>query len=161
MGGYLLYDHPEISISLDGHADSFGEELVIEFMTVRQGYAGWEEIQDRYGVDWTLTRRAAPVNQLLEISPEWELVERDDVSALALYLAISAASQSAAFYGQRTTAVGEGANRILLFRPTFDPRTAVVEDLLEELNASASFHAGAVILPEGGLFHFLLRELSA
>ncbi|MCL7971820.1 MAG: hypothetical protein M8866_06990, partial [marine benthic group bacterium] len=81
-GGYLLYDHPEIAIFLDGHADFFGEQLVREYMTVRQGYAGWGEILDRYGVDWTLTRRAAPVNQLLELSPEWELVEGDGVSAL-------------------------------------------------------------------------------
>jgi hypothetical protein len=51
-------------------------------MTVRQGYAGWGEILDRYGVDWTLTRRAAPVNQLLELSPEWELVEKDGVATL-------------------------------------------------------------------------------
>lgn len=81
-GGYLLYEHPKIQIFLDGHADFFGEELVREYMTVRQGYAGWNEILDRYGVDWTLTRRAAPVNQLLEVSPDWELVERDGVSAL-------------------------------------------------------------------------------
>ena len=81
-GGYLLYEHPEILIFLDGHADFFGEELVGEYMTVRQGYAGWSEILDRYGVDWTLTRRSAPVNQLLEVSPDWELVERDGVSAV-------------------------------------------------------------------------------
>ncbi|MCL7938618.1 MAG: hypothetical protein M8844_10680 [marine benthic group bacterium] len=81
-GGYLLYHHPEIAIFLDGHADFFGEQLVRDYMTVRQGYAGWADVLDRYGVDWTLTRRAAPVNQLLELSPEWEFVERDGVSAL-------------------------------------------------------------------------------
>jgi hypothetical protein len=81
-GGYLLYEHPEIPIFLDGHADFFGEELVREYVTVRQGYAGWNEILDHYGVDWTLTRRSAPVNQLLDISPEWELVARDHASAL-------------------------------------------------------------------------------
>jgi hypothetical protein len=81
-GGYLLYDYPGIKIFLDGHADFFGEELVREYMTVRQGYAGWADILDRYGVDWTLTRRTAPLNQLLELSPQWEIVEQDELSAL-------------------------------------------------------------------------------
>jgi hypothetical protein len=81
-GGYLLYEYPEIPIFLDGHADFFGEDLVREYMTVRQGYPGWAEILDRYGVDWTLTRRAAPLNQLLELSSDWEPVERDEVAIL-------------------------------------------------------------------------------
>ena len=81
-GGFLLYEHPEIKIFLDGHADFFGESLVREYVAVRQGQAGWENILDRYGVDWTLTRSIAPINQLLEASPEWELVERDPLSAL-------------------------------------------------------------------------------
>jgi hypothetical protein len=86
---------------------------------------------------------------------------RSTGSALALFLAISAASQSAAFYGKRTSAVGEGGNRMLIFDPSFDPRSTLFEDLLGRLDASESFHAGAVILPEGGLFHFLLQEPSA
>jgi hypothetical protein len=81
-GGYLLYEYPEIPIFLDGHADFFGEDLVREYMAVRQGYPGWAEILDRYGVDWTLTRTAAPLNQLLELSSDWEPVSRDEVATL-------------------------------------------------------------------------------
>ena len=81
-GGFLLYEYPDVAIFLDGHADFFGEDLVREYMTVRQGHEGWAEILDRYRVDWTLTRSNAPLNQLLESSPAWELVERDAVSAL-------------------------------------------------------------------------------
>lgn len=81
-GGYLLYDHPEVMIFLDGQADFFGERLVRDYMTVRQGYPGWSELLDRYDVDWTLTRRGAPLNQLLELSPEWALVDRDAVAVL-------------------------------------------------------------------------------
>lgn len=82
-------------------------------------------------------------------------------SALALYLAISAASQSAAFYAKRTTAVGTAANRTLVFNSDFDPRTPLFQEILQELDSSSSFREGAVILPEGGLLHFLLQEPSA
>jgi len=81
-------------------------------------------------------------------------------SALALYLAISAASQSAAFYTKRTAVVGAAANRTFLFQPEFDPRTDLFRDLLRALEASPGFHAGAIILPEGGLLHFMLQEPS-
>jgi hypothetical protein len=81
-------------------------------------------------------------------------------SALALYLAISAASQSAVFYTKRTVVVGEAANRTFLFQPEFDPRTDRFRDLLRVLDASPGFHAGAIILPEGGLLHFMLQEPS-
>lgn len=82
-------------------------------------------------------------------------------TALALYLALSSVSQSAAFYMKRTAAVGAGANRIILLQPAFDPRTDQFRGLLRELGASSSFRAGSVIVPEGGLFHFLLQEPSA
>jgi hypothetical protein len=89
------------------------------------------------------------------------LIRRQSIgSALALFLAISAASQSTAFYVKRTLAVGEGGSRMLIFHPSFDPRSTLFEELLGRLDASASFHAGAVILPEGGLFHVLLEEPS-
>ena len=81
-------------------------------------------------------------------------------SALALFLALSAASQSAAFYLKRTVVVGASANRMFLFESAFDPRTDHFRELLRDLEASPDFHAGAIILPEGGLFHFLLREPS-
>jgi hypothetical protein len=81
-------------------------------------------------------------------------------SALALYLAISAVSQSAAFYTKRTAVVGAAANRAFLFQPEFDPRTNLFRDLLRVLEASPGFHAGAIILPEGGLLHFMLEEPS-
>jgi hypothetical protein len=94
-------------------------------------------------------------------SPHTMIRRRAVGSALALYLAISAASQSAAFYAKRTTAVGTAANRTLVFNSDFDPRTPLFQEILQELDSSSSFREGAVILPEGGLLHFLLQEPSA
>ena len=81
-GGYLLYHYPQIQIFIDGHADFFGEPLVKEYLAVRHGSPAWAAILDQYGVEWTLTRPEAALNQLLSSSPDWELQGEDDVAAV-------------------------------------------------------------------------------
>jgi hypothetical protein len=81
-GGYLLYAQPDIPVFIDGHADFFGEDLAREYLTARTGGSGWEEVLDRYQVQWTLTRSEAPMNQLLGLSEDWQLVLDDGLAAV-------------------------------------------------------------------------------
>lgn len=81
-GGYLLYAEPDIPVFIDGHADFFGEELAREYLTARSGGPGWDEVLDRYQVQWTLTRSDAPLNQLLGLTEDWELVLDDGLTAV-------------------------------------------------------------------------------
>jgi hypothetical protein len=81
--------------------------------------------------------------------------------AVTLFLVLSAATQSAAFYSQRTFPVGDGANRMLVFPPEFDPRTTTFDLTLHTLADSKRFTSGALILPEGSMFHYMLRTPSS
>jgi len=80
---------------------------------------------------------------------------------VTLFLVLSAATQSAAFYSRRTFPVGDGANRMLVFPPGFDPRTTTFDRTLHTLANSKRFTSGALILPEGSMFHYMLRTPSS
>jgi hypothetical protein len=81
-GGYLLYAQPDIPVFIDGHADFFGEDLVREYLNARMGGPVWEEVLDRYHVRWTITKSDAPLNQLLELSEDWQPVLDDGLATV-------------------------------------------------------------------------------
>ncbi len=81
--------------------------------------------------------------------------------ALTVFLVLSAASQSAAFYVRRTHPVGVRPDRMLAFAPEFDPRSVAFSRTLDMLSGSRRFRTGAVVLPEGSMFHYMLRAPSA
>ena len=81
-GGYLLYARPDIPVFIDGQTDFYGEELSREYLTAVKARPGWEDVLEKYGVTWTLTRRDEPINQLLALDPEWERVYADDVAVI-------------------------------------------------------------------------------
>ena len=81
--------------------------------------------------------------------------------AVVLFLVLSAASQSAAFYSRRTVPLEYGSDLLFITSAEFDPRTPTILRLLRELADSGPFHDGAVVLPEGPMFHYMLRAPSA
>jgi hypothetical protein len=81
-GGYILYARPGFRVFIDGQTDFYGEELSREYLRVVNGRPGWEEILARYDVSWTLTARAAPLNQLLALDPAWERSYADSVATV-------------------------------------------------------------------------------
>jgi 4-amino-4-deoxy-L-arabinose transferase-like glycosyltransferase len=80
---------------------------------------------------------------------------------VTLFLVLSAATQSAAFYSRRTFPVGDGATRMLVFPSEFDPRTATFDLTLNALADSKRFTSDALILPEGSMFNYMLRTPSS
>ena len=81
-GGYLLYRYPDIRIFMDGHADFFGEDLTREYLSIRHLAPGWQELLDRYAVNWSLTMPMAPITQALDLSPDWERVYADETAVI-------------------------------------------------------------------------------
>lgn len=80
---------------------------------------------------------------------------------LTVFLLLSAGSQSVTFYLKRTDSLGTGRDRMFVFSPDFDSRMEGFRRLLNDLRGSAGFHAGSVIIPEGGMVHYLLRTPSS
>lgn len=79
-GGYLLHARPDIPVFIDGQTDFYGEKLSRDYLRILDGRPGWDEVLDRYEIDWTLTERGRPINQLLELDPAWSLSYEDDLT---------------------------------------------------------------------------------
>jgi hypothetical protein len=82
FGGYLLYTRPDIPVFIDGQTDFYGEELSREYLTVLKAWPGWEGVLEKYGVAWTLTRKAEPINQLLALDDDWRRIYTDEVAVV-------------------------------------------------------------------------------
>jgi hypothetical protein len=81
-GGYLLYAAPDIPVFIDGQTDFYGEELAREYLMAVNGQAGWHDVLDRHGVEWTLIGTRQPLAQLLALDAEWSRVYADRVAVV-------------------------------------------------------------------------------
>ena len=72
--GYLEFSFPEHKPFIDSRADFYGLALIREFRTVSVPKPGWEAVLARYHVGWTMLPPQHPLNQILQLSPDWRLV---------------------------------------------------------------------------------------
>ncbi len=80
-GGYLDWSARDLQVFVDGRTDLFGDEIIDEWMTVIAGGEGWQDILDRYQVDFVLLQPDRPVTGLLEKNG-WILLYQDNHSEL-------------------------------------------------------------------------------
>jgi hypothetical protein len=81
-GGYLMLAMPEHRVFVDGRNDFYGTELIQDFDTVNRVLPGWENVLQKYKVDWTILPRDHPLNRLLELHKGWSLSYTDQVTAI-------------------------------------------------------------------------------
>ena len=81
-GGYLILALPAHKVFVDGRNDFYGPELIQDFDTVNRAHPGWDEVLQKYKVDWTILPRAHPLNVLLALRKDWSLSYTDDVTAI-------------------------------------------------------------------------------
>jgi hypothetical protein len=78
QGGYLIYSlYPQQQVYIDGRADVFGDEFLKEYMAIRNGEPEWEQLFDKYDVDYVITLRVAPIRQLLLARGDFKSVYED------------------------------------------------------------------------------------
>jgi hypothetical protein len=81
-GGYLLLKlSPRQQIFMDGHTHIYGEALTREYETVISLGAGWQEILDKYQVQWAILRTGSPVVQALETN-NWKIAYQDNTATV-------------------------------------------------------------------------------
>lgn len=73
-GGYLDFALPEWKPFIDSRTDMYGLELVHEFETANDPKPGWEAVFAKYNVGWTLLPVQHPLNQILQLRPDWQPV---------------------------------------------------------------------------------------
>jgi hypothetical protein len=55
----------------------FGDEFLKEYMAIRNGEPEWEQLFDKYDVDYVITLRVAPIRQLLLARGDFKSVYED------------------------------------------------------------------------------------
>lgn len=73
-GGYLEYSLPQHKAFIDSRNDFYGLVLLREFHTVNGPKPGWETVFAKYHIDWTILPVQHPLNQILQLRPDWQLV---------------------------------------------------------------------------------------
>jgi hypothetical protein len=82
-GGYLLYRlHPMQRVFIDGQTDFYGESLTREYETVITLSNGWEEILDKYRIEWVIFPSDSILVKELLGQPKWKLVYQDQVTSV-------------------------------------------------------------------------------
>jgi hypothetical protein len=77
-GGYLLYRlFPDQQVFIDGRADMYGDDFILEYMKIFNGSHGWKELFDKYDIDYVITEIDAPIRQLLLEGNSFDLAYAD------------------------------------------------------------------------------------
>jgi hypothetical protein len=83
-GGYLLYRlWPEKKVFIDGQTDFYGEDLTREFADVYNATNDFEDILNKYSVNWVIVRQRSKLAYELEKKPGlWMLDYKDELSVI-------------------------------------------------------------------------------
>jgi hypothetical protein len=82
-GGYLeMRLWPEL-VFVDSQTDFYGEPLIREYQQVISADKNWEEVIQKYNIQWMLIGRQGPLNiELNSNTNTWALLYADDVAAI-------------------------------------------------------------------------------
>jgi hypothetical protein len=80
-GGFLAY-RLSIPVFIDDRSDFFPRELTRDYLRIDAATPASEALLDRYGIQWVLFPRPAPLIRLLAGSPKWQNVSEDAAAAL-------------------------------------------------------------------------------
>jgi hypothetical protein len=82
-GGYLLYRiWPQKRVFIDGQTDFYKSPLTREYNQVIEASPGWENILDKYQVQWIIIPPNLDVADWLDLSPDWKMYYSDKITAV-------------------------------------------------------------------------------
>ncbi len=71
-GGYLIWHlWPQQRVFIDGRADVAGRPLVEDWQKLHKLQDGWEEVLERYQIDWAVLSVRSPLCRALDLDPNW------------------------------------------------------------------------------------------
>lgn len=94
-GGYLIWKlWPEQKVFVDGRADVMGRDLIMDWDRAHRLSAGWEDVLEKYEIDWALISSTSPLCRALAMSPDWRLACQEP--AAQLFVRVGTAADRAA-----------------------------------------------------------------
>jgi hypothetical protein len=80
-GGYLIWELPEAPVFVDGRTDLYNDEIISQWLAVYQGQPGWQEILQRWQVEWVFLEKGAPLVAILE-QAGWKKLYSDELAVI-------------------------------------------------------------------------------
>lgn len=85
FGGYLIYSaYPNYKVFIDGRTYTYGNERVKEYLTIDGLKPGWEEIIEKYHINWIIFNPDSALSRFLLERQEWRLIYADRVANIFL-----------------------------------------------------------------------------
>lgn len=82
-GGYISWINPEMKIFIDGRTDLYGEEIILDWLTMVNSDTAWEGKMEEYEINCVLLEPNYPIVEDL-IEQDWILIYQDQLSVLLL-----------------------------------------------------------------------------
>ena len=80
-GGYLIYRlYPKVQVVVDDRHDLYGEEFFKSYLKMIRVEDGWSDFLREHEVRCMVLPRAAPLANILLVTPDWKVIYRDDVA---------------------------------------------------------------------------------
>lgn len=86
-GGYLayrFYPEPNRKVFIFGEAALMGDPLLNEYEDVVTLRSDWQQILDKYGVDYVIYNRGEALSNVLATQPDWTMAYQDSVAVIFL-----------------------------------------------------------------------------
>jgi len=81
-GGYILLKlWPDYPIFMDGHTHIYGEDLTREYEQVITLRTGWEEVFEKYQIEWAIVRAQSPLIEKLA-EQGWQALYQDGTAII-------------------------------------------------------------------------------
>ena len=78
-GGYLIWNlYPEFRSYIDGRADLYGDQFMMEYFRTYRGRPRWQETLERFQVQTAMVEPLSAIASLLRQDPRWTKVYEDD-----------------------------------------------------------------------------------
>ncbi len=81
-GGYFILAMPERKVFFHSVVLVYGEEVTRDFLRANDVQPGWEDVLNKYHVDWTILPREHRLNGVLAQQTDWKLVYADPVATI-------------------------------------------------------------------------------
>jgi hypothetical protein len=81
-GYVILREWPQQRVFIDDRYDMYPTGLIHDYFGLATGSPGWNMVLDHFRVQTVVWKRASPLASLLDESPAWHRVYRDDVNAV-------------------------------------------------------------------------------
>ncbi len=81
FGDYIIYAAwPDYKVFFDGRSDMYGSERMKEYYKVINFEPGWEQVVEKYRIDWIIYDAKSALSRYLRAGTGWKLIYADKVA---------------------------------------------------------------------------------